>query len=329
MTARPEGMVGPEHFTWEEEPLGEPGPGEYLVKNLYLSFDPTMRVWMNERDSYLPAIQIGEVMRCGGVGQILASQHPDFEAGDLVTGGTGWQDYCLTDGSGALGFNKLPAGTDPKLALSVLGMTGLTGYFGMIDVGKVKEGDTVLVSGAAGATGSIAAQVARLRGARVVGIAGGEEKCAWLKDEARLDGVIDYKSENLMAGLKTHCPKGIDVFFDNVGGPTLDAALAFLRQNARVALCGAISGYNAGETAGIKNYGNLIVRRAIMQGFLIFDFAPRYGEAVSALSQWIAAGEIAFRVDVQEGLENAPTTFQRIFTGANQGKQLLRLADPE
>ncbi|MEM6575522.1 MAG: NADP-dependent oxidoreductase [Pseudomonadota bacterium] len=329
MTSRPKDMVSRENFSWQESPMPEPGDGEFLVRNLYLSFDPTMRVWMNAQDSYLPAIQIGEVMRCFSVAQVVKSNHPDYAAGELVNGGFGWQDYAISNGAGPIPPSKLHPGIDPQPTMSVLGMTGLTGYFGMLDVGEVKPGDAVLVSGAAGATGSVAAQIGRIKGARVVGMAGGEEKCRWLSEVAGLDGVIDYKSEKLSKALRQHFPKGIDLYFDNVGGPTLDAALAGLALGGRVVLCGAISGYNSATGAdGLKNYANLIVQRGRMQGFIILDYAKRYGEALRDLSGWVQSGDLKYQIDLQEGLENAPETFQRIFTGANQGKQLLKVADP-
>ncbi len=328
MTSRPEGMVSEANFSWQQTPIPQPAEGEFLAKNIYLSFDPAMRIWMNERDSYLPAIKIGEVMRCGSVAQVVESRHPDFAVGDLLNGGFGWQDYAISDGQGLIPPRKIPAGIDPAMTLSVLGMTGMTAYFGLLDVGALKAGDTVLVSGAAGATGSVASQIARIKGCHVVGIAGGEEKCAWLRDVAGLDGVIDYKSDKLPRAIHQHFPKGIDVYFDNVGAETLDAALGQLAQNGRVVLCGAISGYNNPEGAALKNYSNLIIQRGRMQGFIILDYAQQYGVALKDLSQWLASGELKFRVDMQEGLENAPATFQRIFTGANKGKQLLKVADP-
>ncbi len=328
MSSRPKEMVSEANFSWQETPIPEPKDGEFLVRNIYLSFDPAMRVWMNEKDSYLPAIQIGEVMRCGSVAQVVTSKHPDYSEGDMLNGGFGWQEYALSDGAGLLPPRKIPPGVDPKLTLSVLGMTGMTAYFGLLDVGALKEGDTVLVSGAAGATGSVVSQIARIKGCHVVGIAGGEEKCAWLRDEAKLSDAIDYKSESLPKAIRHHFPDGVDVYFDNVGGQTLDAALGRLAQNGRVVLCGAISGYNDPEGAVLKNYSNLIMQRGRMEGFIILDYAGQYGVALKELSQWLASGEMRFRLDIQEGLENAPATFQRIFTGANQGKQLLKVADP-
>lgn len=321
-------MVSEDNFSWQETPVPQPGEGEFLVRNIYLSFDPSQRIWMNEQDSYLPAIQIGEVMRCGSVAQVVKSNHPGFSEGDMLNGGFGWQEYAVSDGGGMLPPRKIPPGVDPMLTLSVLGMTGMTAYFGLLDVGALKEGDTVLVSGAAGATGSVVSQIARIKGCHVVGIAGGEEKCAWLRDEAGLSAVIDYKSESLPKAIRHHFPKGIDVYFDNVGGQTLDAALGRLAQNGRVVLCGAIAGYNDPAAAVLKNYSNLIVQRGRMQGFIVLDYATQYGVALKELSQWLASGEMKFRIDMQEGLENAPATLQRIFTGANQGKQLLKVADP-
>lgn len=328
MTSRPSGMVSRENFTWQERPVPPVGAGQMLVRNLYMSFDPTLRAWMNEQDTYVSAIKIGEVMRCNAVGEVLESRHATFAKGDLVMGGIGWQDYLVTDGNEMFPFQKLPDGVPPTMPLGVLGITGMTGYFGMLDIGQVKTGDVVVVSGAAGATGSVAGQVAKIQGATVIGIAGGADKCRWLVDEAGFDHAIDYKSDNVRDKLADYCPKGIDVYFDNVGGELLDTVLARIAIGARIVLCGAISGYNSGRPSfGPRNYTNLIVKRGRMQGFIILDYASRFNEASTALFDYIRQGKLVYQEDIQTGLENAPEAFQRIFTGKNRGKQLLKVAD--
>ena len=329
---RPEGLVSQENFSWHEEPVAQVQDNQFMVRHLYLSFDPTLRVWMNERDSYVSAIQIGEVMRGFGVGQVVESKNDQFKKGDFVTGGFGWQDYAVTDGTGISAVHKIPPNTPLTMPLSVLGVTGITAYFGITDIGQVKEGDVVLISGAAGATGSIAGQIAKLRGAsKVIGIAGGQEKCSWLVDKAGFDGAIDYKSDNVAKKLAELAPKGIDVYFDNVGGPMLDTVLGQIAIGARIILCGAISSYNQSpkDSFGLRSYGNLIVNRGKMEGFIVLDYAKRFPEAVGQLAAWVQEGKIVYQEDIQEGLENAPGVFQRIFTGKNKGKQILRIADPE
>jgi NADPH-dependent curcumin reductase CurA len=327
LAARPDGMVGAANFELREGPVPEPGPGEILVKSLYFSFDPAMRGWMEDRPSYLPPVGLGEVMRAAAVGQVVASRDPEFPIGSFVQGLFGWQEYAL---SGKGRATPIPAGTPLTWPLGVLGITGLTAYFGMLDIGRPQAGETVVVSGAAGATGSVAAQIARLRGARAIGIAGGAEKCAWLRDAARLDAAIDYKSEDVAARLDALCPDGIHVFFDNVGGEILDAVLARIAQRARIVLCGGISGYNEKEPPpGPRNLMNLVRFRGRMEGLIVLDYAARFAEGAAELAKWVEAGEIAHREDVQHGIENAPKTFLRLFSGANRGKQLLQVGEPE
>jgi len=330
LAKRPHGMVSKENFEYREVPIPEPGDGEVLLRNLYLSFDPTQRGWMEDRESYMPPVQIGEPMRAGSVAQVVESRHPDFRKGDLVQTTGGWQDFlAVRPGSGWPGVAKLPAGVSPTMALGVLGVTGLTAYWGMLDLGQPKAGETVLVSGAAGATGSVAGQIARIKGCRVVGIAGGAEKCRWLKEEARFDEVIDYRSENVDQRIGELCPNKVDVFFDNVGGNILEAALNHINMHARVVLCGGISSYNATEPQpGPKNLLNLIIMRARMEGFIVIDYMDRNHIAVPELLGWIQSGELVSREDVQEGFENIPDTLTRLFTGKNIGKQLLKIADP-
>jgi NADPH-dependent curcumin reductase CurA len=328
LAARPQGMVSESDFAWRETPAPEPGEGEALVRVLYVSFDPAMRGWMDDRPSYIPPVGIGEVMRAGAVGQVVASRHPQLSAGEIVQGMFGWQDYALL-GSGALFASKVPSGVPLTWPLGALGLTGLTAYFGLLDVGRPKPGETVVVSGAAGATGSVAGQIAKIQGCRVVGIAGGAEKCAWVAGELGFDACIDYKGEDVGARLSALCPKGVDVYFDNVGGPILDAVLARIASRARVVLCGGISGYNEKEPPpGPRNLMNLVIQRGRMEGFIVIDYAARFGEAIAQLGEWIRAGRIQQREDIQHGLENAPKTFLRLFQGRNVGKQLLKLADP-
>jgi NADPH-dependent curcumin reductase CurA len=328
LAARPVGMVKESDFAYRETAVPEAPEGGFLARNLYLAFDPAMRGWIEDRPSYLPPVGIGEVMRGNTVAQVVASQHPDFSAGEFVRGFLGWQDYAAL-GSGPSLVSRLPKGASLTNALGVLGTTGVTAYFGMLDVGRPRSGETVVVSTAAGATGSVAAQIAKLEDCRVIGIAGGPEKCAWLTREAGLDAAIDYKSEDVARRLGELCPDGIDVYFDNVGGGILEAVLDRLAPRARVVLCGAISRYNE-ETpsAGPRNYYNLAIQRGRMEGFNVIDYLPRADEAAARLSAWVAEGKLAFREDVQAGLENAPRTLLRLFSGQNFGRQLLKIADP-
>ncbi len=325
LARRPQGAIQDSDFNLVETEVAALGENEVLVRNLVLSCDPTQRGWI-ARDTYLPAVKIGEVVRSIGAGKIVASNNPAYAIGEIVSGLTGWQDYVAINPKGQL--QKLPPGAPLELAMSVLGLTGLTAYFGLLEVGRPVAGETVVVSGAAGATGSVVGQIAKIKGCRVIGIAGGTEKCRWLTDEAGLDAAIDYKSQDVQGRLKELCPKGIDVFFDNVGGDILDAALARLAMRGRVVLCGGIANYNATEAPpGPKNYLQLIVQRGRMEGFLVSDFMPRAGEAVGALAGWLQAGKLKNKVDVQHGLENAPATLRRLFEGRNDGKQLLRIAE--
>jgi NADPH-dependent curcumin reductase len=325
LAARPAGLPGPECWEITTEEVPEPGPGEVHVEIAFLSLDPAMRGWMNDVRSYLPPVGIGEVMRGGGVGRVVASQHDGFAPGDHVSGVTGIQEHAVLPGDQ---LTKI----DPDLAplptwLGGLGMTGLTAYFGLLDVGDLHEGDTVVVSGAAGAVGSVAGQIAKIKGCTAVGIAGGPEKCAWVVEELGFDACVDYKAGDVGRGLREQAPKGIDVYFDNVGGDILDAALARLRRHARVVICGAISQYNETAPAGPRNYMSLLVNRARMEGFLVFDFADRYGEAVRDLAGWLREGRLVNREDVVDGgVEAFPDTFLRLFDGRNTGKLVLRVA---
>jgi NADPH-dependent curcumin reductase CurA len=278
----------------------------------------------------MPPVEIGALMPGGCVARVEDSRHPGFASGDLVLGMFGWQEYAVSDGGGAVPVTKIPDGVGPTLPLSALGLTSLTAYFGLREVGRPQPGETVVVSGAAGATGSVVGQLARIGGCRVVGIAGGPEKCAWLTDELGFDAAIDYKSESVRSGLREHCPDGIHVYWDNVGGQILDAALAQLATRARVILCGAISMYNAQSPApGPANYINLLGRRARMEGFLVFDYLDRAGEAMAELLPLVQQGKLRYREDIRDGLDSAPTALRDLFTGANDGKLLVRIAGEE
>lgn len=325
---RPVGMVGPEHFELREANLPVPDldAGEVLLKTRLLGFDPAMRGWIIDEPSYLPPVAIGEVMRASAVGEVVESGNPALPAGSLVQAMSGWQEYTVAGPHSMIPPQVLPEGLTPEMALSVFGTTTLTAYFGLLEVAQPGAEDTVLVSGAAGATGSMVVQIARLKGCRVIGIAGGEEKCAWVRDACGADEVIDYKNEDVAARLHALCPLGINVFFDNVGGNILEAAIGEMANFGRIALCGGISGYNdAVPGAGPSNLMILVQRRIRMQGFIVIDYMERFGDAYAELAEWVAAGKIAWREDVQEGFENIPATLQRLFRGTNQGKQLLRL----
>ena len=331
LAARPVGMIKESDYRWTAAAVAPLKDGEVLLRNLAFSFDPTQRGWMS-MDTYVPAIRLGAVMRAAAVSQVMESKKDGFARGDLVQGMAGWEDYTVSDGEGMLAMRKLAPGTEPLLALSLFGITGLTAYFGVLDIGLPRTGETFVVSGAAGATGSVAGMIAKIKGCRVIGIAGGPDKCAWLTGAAGFDGAIDYKNENVGERLARLCPKGVDIYFDNVGGEILDAALAQLANGARVVLCGGISQYNAPAGvygAGPKNYFNLILRNSRMEGFIVLKFAQRFPEAIAELARWQAEGNIKNKLDVAYGLENAPKTIIRLFTGANFGKQLLQAASAE
>jgi NADPH-dependent curcumin reductase len=327
LNARPAGKLTGEEFLWNEVPVPRPADGQVLIRTLWLSVDPAQRLWM-ARDSYKPAVPLGDVMQSFAVGQVIDSRHPDFKPGDIVRGDFSWQDYVVTDGKGFGGMHKVAPGTPPNLALSLFGVNGLTAYFGMIEIGKIKAGETVVVSSAAGATGSVAGQIARIKGCRVIGTAGGEAKCAWLVDAARFNAAIDYKNEDVGTRLSELCPDGIDVFFDNVGGEVLNEVLARIKLNARVVLCGSISKSDAATPQpGPANYSNLVARRARMEGFTGLDYPARIPEAFEALGRWQRDDSLVHREDVAIGLENAPKALLRLFAGENFGKQLVKVAD--
>ena len=323
---RPTGTVDPTVVRLEEVPVPEPGPGEALVAVRYLSIDPTIRGWMNDVPGYLPPIEIGAVIRSGGVGEVIVSHSDRYRPGDIVIGATGWQDYTLADGAHGT-MQVVPDGVAPTAALGVLGVTGVTAYFGLLEVGALCEGDAVVVSGAAGAVGSIAGQLAAVKGAgKVVGIAGTPAKCAWLVDELGFDAAIDYRRDDVRARLRAECPQGIDLYFDNVGGEILDACLARLALRGRVVLCGAISRYNdVAPPPGPANYINLLVRRGRMEGFIILDYLDRFPEAQRELAACVGDGRIKHAEHVIDGLERAPEALNLLFTGGNTGKLIVKV----
>jgi len=326
LAKRPVGM--PDESTWvlEKNPIPEIKDGEFLLKHHFISLDPAMRGWMNDAKSYIPPVQIGEVMRAGSIGEVVMSKHPDYKEGDHVTGWGGVQQYVATDGKG---YYKVDTSLAPMpMYIGTLGMPGMTAYFGILEVGKIKEGETVLVSGGAGAVGSVVGQIAKIKGCKVVGIAGGPEKCKYMVEHLGFDGAIDYKNENVHAGIKRELPEGIDVYFDNVGGEILDAALARLRMHARIVICGAISQYNNKENVnGPKNYLSLLVNRATMQGMVVMDYSKDYGKAAMEMGMWIAQGKLKSKEDIYEGIDNFFDTFQRLFSGEKMGKLVLKVIE--
>ncbi len=324
LVKRPTGLPEKDIWNFEEREVPELEEGQMLVKQHFISMDPAMRGWLDDRKSYIPPVQVGEVMRAGSVGEVVDSKIDKFKVGDFVTGWGGVQEYALTDE--AMWFKVDPSIAPLSYYIGVLGMPGMTAYFGINEVGAIKEGDVVLVSGAAGAVGSIVGQIAKIKNCTVVGIAGGPEKCAFLKNELGFDAAIDYKNENVYAGIKEHCPKGIDIYFDNVGGEILDHALANLRMHARVVICGAISQYNnRAAIEGPKNYLSLLVNRGRMEGMVVLDYASKYREAAMQMGMWIMEGKLVVKEDIYDGIENFHETFLRLFSGDKMGKLVLKV----
>jgi len=323
LASRPVGTPTNDNWDIRHEAVPVPEDGQFVAQVHYISLDPAMRGWMNDARSYIPPVEIDAVMRAGGLAKVTASKHEGFDVGDYVFGMTGVQQYWLSDGKDV---RKI----DPDVAplptnLGVLGMTGLTAYFGILDVGALKSGDTVVVSGAAGAVGSVVGQIARIHDCRVVGIAGGRQKCDYLVEQLGFDAAIDYKSENLRKALRNHCPDGVDVFFDNVGGDTLNTVLPLMRMRGRVVICGAISQYNnTGPVEGPSNYMSLLVSRARMEGFVVFDYAKRYPEAIAAMGGWLASGQLKSQEQIEDGVENFPSVLLKLFEGGNFGKLIIR-----
>ena len=332
LASRPVGLPTAANWQATTEPVVGPVAGGVLLKTLALSLDPAMRGWMNEGKSYIPPVALGEVMRAGGVGRVIASEHPGFAVGDRVSAGFGVQQYLSlapTDFKRS-GLVKIDLGLGTLSQwLNVLGMPGMTGYFGLMDVGQPKAGETLVVSGAAGAVGQTVGQVAKIRGCRVVGIAGGQAKCDWVVKELGFDACIDYKAgpSAVRDGLKAHCPAGVDIYFDNVGGDILDTVLTRINRRARIVICGAISQYNnTTPVQGPKNYLSLLVNRARMEGIVVFDYAERYHLAVAEMAGYLKDGRMTSREDVVTGLDNFPAALTRLFTGENFGKLVLQVA---
>jgi len=329
LASRPVGLPTRANWRFTEEAVAEPGPGGVLVKTLYLSLDPAMRGWMNEGKSYIPPVEINAVMRAGGVGKVIASNNPAFAMGDYVNAGLDVQEYCLIaqENIKRSGIFKI----DPLLGLTtwtnVLGMPGMTGFFGLMEVGLPKAGETVVVSGAAGAVGQTVGQIAKLKGCRVVGIAGGQAKCDWVVKELGFDACIDYKNADVRKGLKEHCPNGVDIYFDNVGGEILDMVLAKITRGARIIICGAISQYNnTTPVKGPANYLSLLVNRARMEGIVVFDYADRYHLAVNEMAGYLQTGSMKSKEDIVQGIENFPEALLKLFNGENFGKLVLQVA---
>jgi NADPH-dependent curcumin reductase CurA len=324
---RPQGI--PDKSTWqfEENPIEELQEGEILIQQHYISLDPAMRGWMNDTKSYIPPIALDSVMRAGSIGKVIKNNNnPNFEVGDCVSGWGGVQQYMTSDGTGCFKVNEKIAAM--PTFLGALGMPGMTAYFGILEVANIKEGDIVLVSGAAGAVGSIVGQIAKIKGCRVIGITGGKEKCNYIINELGFDEAIDYKSENIYTALKRKCPKGIDVYFDNVGGVILDAALSKLRMHATVVICGAISQYNNKKKVnGPSNYLSLLVTRSVMKGMVVMDYTKGFGQASKQMATWIEEGKLKYREDIYEGIENFQETYNRLFSGEKKGKLVLKVIE--
>ncbi len=325
LVARPVGMIKESDFKWTEEPVPSPDENQVLVRNLYLSLDPANRGWVREEGSYMAPISLGSVMLGNVVGVVEESRHPNFQAGDNVQGILGWQEYALSDGAA---LNKLPKDQAIPLTayLGLFGHIGLTAYFGLIDITSPKPVETLVVSAAAGAVGSIVGQIGKIKGCRVVGIAGSDEKCKWIIEELGFDAAINYKKEKVREALKRTCPNGIDIYFDNVGGEILDAVLGRINLGARISICGMISQYNAtAPVPGPYHFINILTKRARLQGFLVTDYTHRTKEAIVDLSEWYQEGKLKYRVDVVEGLQNAPRAVNKLFEGTNQGKLIIQI----
>jgi NADPH-dependent curcumin reductase CurA len=323
---RPTGLLEPGDTELVKSTAPEPTDGEALVRTTYVGIDAAARTWLNDQPGYLPPVQLGEVIRAAGIGEVVASHCDAYAVGDVVTTLTGFQEYVIVRDD--VFCTPVEGVADQLAVMSVYGPTGATAYFGMAGIGKPKAGETVVVSAAAGATGSVAGQIAKIAGARVVGIAGGGKKCRAVVEEFGFDACIDYRNDDLPAALKQHCPRGVDVYFDNVGGPILDAVLGRLAAKARVVLCGVISSYLTGEHPGPSNYVNLLSKTALMQGFNALDEWGRFDEAFSALRQWEAEGLLVHRETVLDGIESCTDALNGLFTGSNIGKMLVRVGEP-
>jgi hypothetical protein len=325
LAARPVGKIRKSDFELVEAPVPEPADGQFVVAVTHISLDPAMRGWMNAGRSYIPPVEIGEVMRALTLGRVIGSRNDQFAVGELVQGVFGVTEYALSDGAGVQKITPAE-GISPSAYLGVLGITGLTAYFGLLDVGRLQAGETVLVSGAAGAVGTVVGQIAKIKGARVIGIAGGAEKCKMLTNELGFDAAVDYKGGDLKDQLHRHTPDRVDVFFDNVGGEILNQGLTRLARGARVVICGAVSQYNNVDVTGPSNYIQLLVSRASMTGFVVFDYADRYPQAIAEMARWLSDGRLRNIEDtVHADIDAFPSTLDRLFTGANTGKLVLEL----
>ncbi|MDB5969949.1 MAG: putative NADP-dependent oxidoreductase [Hydrocarboniphaga sp.] len=327
IAAFPQGEVRDGDLRWSESPVPEISENQILVRNIYLSLDPTNRLWASGEETYLPPLKLGDVMRGSTLGVVEKTRHPRFREGDVVMGAQGWQVYAVSDGSDVSRLprdNRLPL----KAYMGVIGSIGLTAYFGLLDVGRPKAGETVLISAAAGAVGSLVGQIAKIQGCRVVGIAGSEEKCRWIVDTLGFDAAINYRSGDLAQAISRSCPSGVDVYFDNVGGDILDAAMGALNLYGRIVVCGLISQYNAASPQHtFSNLTHFLIKRVRMEAFIVLDYLARAHEAYAPLTQWLQEGRIQYRVDIMKGLENAPAALAKLFDGSNQGKQLLLISD--
>lgn len=327
LAARPVGDVVESDFRYREMPVAELQPGEFLIQTLLLSVGPSMRLWMVNRAASGERLELGDLMRGGGVGRIVESRHPEYREGEVVLGGVGWQSYAVSDGKDRIPVERLVKRPLPlSTALGALGMTGLTAYFGLLSIGRPKRGERMVVSGAAGGVGSLVGQIAKIQGCSVIGIAGSDEKCSWVVDELGFDEAVNYRSDDLAARLRETCPGGIDVYYDNVGGEILDVALGHLAMGARIVICGATARYNLeADAPGPANYFNLLYRRARMEGFSVVQFADRHSEARDQLARWIDEGRLVPTEDVLDGFENLPRALMRLYTGQNRGAQLIRV----
>ena len=322
----PVGEIKEGDLVYQESEIAELNEGEILIKNIYLSLDPANRGWMSGQKSYVDAMNIGDIMRGGTIGVVEETNNNDFKKGDVVNAMGGWQQFCVSNGKGV---RKIPLDTGFPLDsfMSIFGMTGMTAYFGLLDITKPQEGETLVVSAAAGAVGSIVSQIGKIKGCRVIGIAGSQEKCDWLVNDLGIDGSINYKTDNLRDKLKELCPKGIDIYFENVGGPITDAVLSRMNIGSRISLCGLISAYNAESIAPGPAWGNLLVKRINLKGFIVFDYIKRYLEAYQDLSNWVRDGKIKYKNDIVPGLENASNAIKKLFSGENNGKLIVQIAD--
>ncbi|AFZ24947.1 putative NADP-dependent oxidoreductase [Cylindrospermum stagnale PCC 7417] len=331
LATRPVGAIKESDFEYREEPISSPEDGGVLVRNIYLSLDPTNRIWMTDSPQYMPPVELGEVMRGVAIGVVEESKNPNFQPGDLVSGLLGWQDYALVSSQKLLPLTKLPQPIPAPLT-AFLGplsfIIGCTAYFGLLDIGQPKAGETVVVSAAAGAVGSLVGQIAKIKGCRVVGITGSDEKCRWLREELGFDAAINYQTADLVTALAQSCPDGIDVYFDNVGGPILDAVLTQVNLFARIPLCGLISTYNAQEPVpGPYNYSQILMKRLRVQGFIVTDYLAQSGVAFREIGQWLQEGKIKYTLEMVEGLENAPQAILKLFNGDKNGKLVVKVSE--